>query len=318
MQGSDKTIDEAAATHLGQGGSYAVQTTQFDPTLLVRMPRQEARDEWGIKEDFVGVDVWRAYEATFLLSNGMPVSGTLKIVYESRSKYMVESKSLKLYLNTFDMCEMGPAIQIATQKYVSQIERDLSKLLSTNVKVGFFSEMCGNYEDNIVELFPHHYLLDREVHSLDKFTDYKGESNHIVFEATSFAEKENGGGNNFLSIGYRSNLLRSRCRHTKQKDSGSIFITIRSSHQLYKESFLKQIVSLREVNEFHEFCAEKIYSTILEKAKEVGVEVKDLMITCLYARRGGIDICPSRATSWDMIPEPMMRIDLLEQKTIMQ
>ena len=88
-----KKFNEIATKHLGQQGSYAVQTDKFDPSLLVQMPRNLARDDWKIKGDeFVGYDVWHCHEATFLLDSGVPIAGTLKISYPSSSKYLVEDR----------------------------------------------------------------------------------------------------------------------------------------------------------------------------------------------------------------------------------
>ena len=138
---NNKTIEQIASTHLGQSGSYAVYTTEVDPTLLVALPRQLARQEAGINmstTNMSGVDVWHCHEMTCLLNSGLPIAGTLKIVYPSSSKYMVESKSLKLYTNTFDQAKMGETIEEAIQSMELQVKQDLSLLLETHdVQVTF-------------------------------------------------------------------------------------------------------------------------------------------------------------------------------------
>lgn len=314
-------IDKAAKTHLGQSGSYAVYTDKFDPSLLVRMPRAEAREMWNVDAaQFVGVDVWRAYESTFLLNNGLPVSGTLKIVCPADSEYMVESKSLKLYLNTFDMCKMGDNLGSAIRKYKAAIADDLTRLLGKEIKVGFFTEAL---QYNVCPVFQRFQLVDllAETDSADIFNDYSSKEDHLRFSIKSYAEKCNDShvqgaywGAQYIS----TNLLRSRCRHTKQKDSGSAYLFARADREITPMSFLKQIVSMREINEFHEFCAEKIFSSTLTQAEKAGVQLTDLMIGCLYARRGGIDINPIRATSWDLLFEGLLDPNTLCEKTIMQ
>lgn len=326
-----KTIDELASKHLGSSGSYAVYTDHFDPSLLVAMPRSEAREQWNITDErFVGIDIWRAYESTFLLQNGFPVSGTLKIVVPASSEFIVESKSLKLYLNSFDMCKMGNSISAAAVSYVRQVSKDLSELLRCEVEVGFFTESTVQGIEGLCHLpftTDSFGLLDSLIENVAEtggdFDDYESLRNHLRWSPLTFSEKEKVEGDTFLTGNYRTNLLRSRCRHTKQKDSGSAYITLRSDREISAGSLLKQIISLREVNEFHEFCCEKLFTQILNESiflpkRGDKLIIKDLMVACLYARRGGIDINPIRATSWDLIPFEFRSVDYLCDKTIMQ
>ena len=93
-------LNDIASKSLGSSASYAVYTDKHDASLLNPMPRNLARDGWAIKGDeFVGYDTWHCHESTFLLNNGLPIAGTLKIVCPADSEFMVESKSAKLYLN---------------------------------------------------------------------------------------------------------------------------------------------------------------------------------------------------------------------------
>ena len=89
--------------HLGKTSSYV---SQYDPSLLVREPRSSNRKHLNIDDDklpFIGCDVWNAYEVSALNKNGLPLTAFGKITYPASSKYIVESKSLKLYLNSFNM-----------------------------------------------------------------------------------------------------------------------------------------------------------------------------------------------------------------------
>lgn len=285
-------IKEVASKHLGQSGSYAVQTDKFDSTLLVAMPRNLIREEWGIEKKFIGFDTWHCHESTFLTNNGLPIAGTLKIVYSSDSEFMVESKSIKLYTNSFDMCKMGITISEATNNYEQQIKKDLSELLKTDVQVHFFKngfqfkgqDPTIGYDD-LYDVVPTQILESLEI------TDYKAEEKHLKF-------------NSILEIESRlyklsTNVLRSRCRVTKQKDSGAAFILIKTKNaNLDTVSLLKEIISLREVNEFHEGCSEKLFQEIINHP-----EVTDCCVMLLYSRRGSWDINPVRATSLSLIPE---------------
>ena len=99
---SASNMSEVAAKTLGSANSYAVYTDTFDPSQLNPMPRALARGDWNIKGDeFVGYDTWHCHEATFLLNNGLPIAGTLKIICPADSEFMVESKSFKLYIRYF-------------------------------------------------------------------------------------------------------------------------------------------------------------------------------------------------------------------------
>ena len=133
-----ETYTSKISKSLGSENSYAVETDKFDATLLNPIPRADARVDWGIKGDeFQGLDIWHCHEATFLTDKGIPVAGTLKFGYQSSSENMIESKSMKLYLNTFDMCKMGPTINKAIEAYEQQVVNDLGTVLDTLVVAKF-------------------------------------------------------------------------------------------------------------------------------------------------------------------------------------
>lgn len=287
-------INEIASKHLGQQGSYAITTDKFDPSFLVPMPRSLAREDWGITgKEFVGWDVWHCHEATFLLDNGMPVAGTLKIVYPASSEFMVESKSFKLYLNTFDMCKMGSELGEAVTAYEQQVTKDISECIKAPVRVYFHTVNIFNIGD------PAQYFVNLEnkigwdnVSKLN-ITDYSAQEKHFKIIPEEGANEQ---------IAVFTNVLRSRCRHTKQKDTGAAYFLIKTKNgKVDLESLLKEVISLREVNEFHEFCAEKLFKTISETE---GVESCTVML--LYSRRGSLDINPVRATDLDMIPPELI------------
>jgi len=310
-------LTDIASKTLGSSASYAVYTEQFDPSLLNPMPRELARDGWGIKgNEFVGYDTWHCHEATFLLENGAPIAGTLKYIYASDSKYMVESKSAKLYLNTFDMCKMGSNLEDAILNYENQVRKDLTDALKTKVDVKFFKS--GEDENGI---FPMTGYIDLQTFlGLDLGTmvidDYNAEKNHLKFEKVKFSPHGYSvkNGKALFKNQYFTNALRSRCRHTKQKDTGAAYISINTLDSVVKpETLFKQIVSLREVNEFHEFCAEKLYTEIMKHP-----EVESCCITLLYSRRGSLDINPIRATSFDMLPPVLYNTKYYTKKAMGQ
>jgi len=314
---STTNLNDIASKSLGSSASYAVYTDRYDASLLNPMPRKLAREGWGIKGDeFIGYDTWHCHESTFLLNNGAPVAGTLKYTYSADSKYMVESKSAKLYLNTFDMCKMGQTIDTAITNYELQVKTDLEKALETEVDVKFFKS-----GDDEMGIFPMGGYIDlqaflgKDIETLE-INDYTAEKNHLEFEKVNYSGfgysvKENKA---LYKNKFFTNALRSRCRHTKQKDTGAAYIWINTLDSVLKpESLFKQIISLREVNEFHEFCAEKLYTEIMKCP-----EVESCCVTLLYARRGSLDINPCRATSFDMLPPALYNTKYYTKKAMGQ
>ncbi len=272
-------LNEIASKTLGSENSYAVFTDKYDTSLLNLMPRDLARKDWGIDgSEMSGYDVWNCYEATFLLDSGQPVAGTLKMVFPISNKDVVESKSMKLFLNSFDMCKMGKTFKEAISNYENAVRAAFSaKGLICNVR--FYSvhilestSLRNNQYPHPLRMFS---LLD--IDEKVEFDDYTASKKHLEGRANL----------NSRHLVY-TNILRSRCRHTKQKDSGSAFMIFCGDYK--PSSLLQEIVSLREVNEFHEFCAEKLYVSLSEKLADVGVAL-------LYSRRGGIDIMPIRFSS---------------------
>jgi 7-cyano-7-deazaguanine reductase len=298
-------MNEIASKSLGSANSYAVVTDKFDASLLNPMPRSEARKDWGITGDeFIGRDVWHCHEATFLLNSGAPVAGTIKFAYDARSEFMVESKSAKLYMNSFDMCKMGNTVDEAIANYVAQISHDLSTVLQTEVEVNFFESGSDINGSSIGQYSDLHYVLRNELHNIT-ITDYTLETPHIRFIKSDDAT---------VISNYSTNVLRSNCRHTKQKDTGTAYITvITSGAYIDPMSLYEHIVSLRSVNEFHEFCAEKLYVELASYP-----EVVSCCVTLLYSRRGSLDINPTRSSDRSLLPVNLINVSTYTKKTMGQ
>ena len=299
-------MEDYASKSLGDSTSYAIYTDKFDSSLLVRMPRELARKDWDIVGDeFKGFDVWHCRESTFLTNKGLPVAGTLKFGYQSDSKWMVESKSMKLYLNSFDMCKMSDGVHSSISKYVNQVREDLSKLLETDVVVFFHQE--GTETESVVEEY--HDLYDLvDIESLE--IDYSVKNNSDYLESIDIKQVKE----DKYELKVFTNVLRSRCRHTKQKDTGSAYFHIKCTNRtITLDGLLRYIISFREQNEFHEFLAEKF---ICDIKKVEGVT--DVMVMLLYARRGSLDINPVRTTDLSMIPIELHQVNVLTEKTQIQ
>lgn len=299
MSSAQQNVIEIASKHLGKVGGDGY-SDQYDPSLLVKIPRYLNRVDYNIDSNnlpFNGYDVWNAYEISCITDKGLPVVGMVKIIYSSDSIYHVESKSLKLYLNSFNMTKSGLNVEIAIQNIKSRIETDLYLLLETDVIVSFFTN--EDYKGTFLSFTDVMSLVDEDSLTI----------NDYALKATQL-EKTNSNGKH---IDWKSNLLRSNCRVTNQPDWGDIYIHMKSNEIPTPTSFIKYIVSHRSVSHFHEEICEMVYKQLWDEFKP-----EELMVSCLYTRRGGIDINPIRASKKELIPDWYTSEYFLIQKTLRQ
>lgn len=284
------TIEEIASVHLGKAGDGSVvkpyvTPDEIDPSLLVAVPRQLNRTQYNIDDShlpFVGGDVWNCYEFSTLLTSGFPLSGTLKIFYPANSKYIVESKSLKLYLNSFNMVKLCDSIDMAGLIIREKVEYDLSKLLQCKVSATFHRQKQV-FMYNSQPLSNYFWFVDETI-DVTK-TDFNAYN-----EDPSLLEVVNA--HTLSDTRYHTSALRSNCRVTNQPDWGDVFVYIRGEKTITPQSFLQYIVSMRKENHFHEEICECIYKRLYDI-----LQPDELFVACLYTRRGGIDINPIRASS---------------------
>jgi len=282
----------AEAKLLGKKVTYP---HQYDPSVLVKVERRLNREQYDIEEKnlpFTGIDVWNAYEVSFLTKKGLPVTGVLKIVYPASSKYIVESKSLKLYLNSFNMSRYGETEFEGLHEVSYVIEHDLSELLKTRVMVNWFTEAAAT------DVIPYQGYQDIcELINLDEieFTAFK--------ETPELLQVEENAADRILKI--KTNLLRSNCKVTHQPDWGTLYLYMESSNFLDLKSLAQYIVSFRNENHFHEEVVEMIYKRLYDIVKP-----KELMVGAIYTRRGGIDICPCRANRYTHLDEYLINANV--------
>ena len=266
------------STHLGQSSQYK---SQYDSGLLVREPRQSNRTYLGIEDDnlpFVGYDIWNGYEVSALTNTGRPVAAIAKVIYPCNSKYIVESKSMKLYWNSFNMTKLGDTAQDVMGEIEKRAIEDLSNFLETNVSVQLF------FDDTEVE-----EALDfTVVENLDITVDQGVEFN-VYNETPELLEVEEH--ETVQEINYISGLLKSNCRVTSQPDWGDVYIYMKGNKVPTKDSLLKYIVSFRDECHFHEEICECIYKRLWDTFSP-----EELSVMCLYVRRGGWDINPHRCS----------------------
>lgn len=284
-------IEDIASVHLGKAGDGSVvkpyvTPDSVDPSLLVGVPRVLNRTAYGIDEEnlpFEGSDTWNCYEFSTLANNGFPVSGLMRIVYPSDSPNIVESKSLKLYLNSFNMMTNGESLDEIVQNVEDRIYQDLAACLGhEGVDVVLHFEQGINrkpIEGDFVQ-------IENFVDPIDITFDQYNESPDtlVVVDSDKYPKL------------WRSAVLRSNCRVTNQPDWGDVYIAIKGDKTVTPESLLQYIVSMRKENHFHEEICECIYKRLQDL-----INPDELFVACLYTRRGGIDINPLRASSREVM-----------------
>ena len=294
-----KVVD-IASKHLGKVGGDGYKDT-YAPELLVKIPRNLNREGYGLDgSEFVGVDTWNCYEVSAITTKGQPVAGMLKIVCPADSDLHVESKSIKLYLNSFNMTRIGDTAADCIKGIEARVKRDLDELLDTNTVITFYAS------DLETEPMSFNDFTDLgELTNLDEidFTAFQSDADQLdVEEHTSSSE-----------IKWSSNLLRSNCRVTNQPDWGDVFIRMKGKNLPTAESIAKYIVSHRTVSHFHEEICEMVFKHLIDAFKP-----EQLMVSCLYTRRGGLDINPIRATHKYLIPEFFTNPEYTIRKTLRQ
>lgn len=271
----------------------------YDNSILVREPRQSNRKHLNIDDNnlpFYGYDIWNAYEVSGLTKNGLPVSGVMKIIYPATSEYIVESKSLKLYLNSFNMNRFEQTVGDTITKIEHTVVTDLTRLLETDVKCRFFTTReIINFNGDRQTLYDFDwssYLTIEDHIDLSEFTfDTFNETPDLLTANFKYTERD------LIRLPiqkFHTSLLKSNCRVTRQPDWGDVFIDIISDYEINLVSLAKYIVSFRDECHFHEEICETIYKRLNDVFKP-----HKLFVKCFYTRRGGIDICPLRYSSKD-------------------
>ncbi|MBD5402047.1 NADPH-dependent 7-cyano-7-deazaguanine reductase QueF [bacterium] len=284
--------DKIASKWLGKRSNGS---EEYDSSLLVAVPRQENRSQYNIKNNnlpFIGWDVWHAYEFSAMTKNCIPVTRLLKLKYNCNNDFIVESKSLKLYLNSFNMTKIGNNIEECLAYCKKMIETDLSNKLQTEVTVNFIDNSTDRTEifskfENIMR------FVDENSVTISTFK----ESPELIKYKETQEIKEH-----YLMF----DSLRSNCRVTHQPDFGDVFIYYKSSKFIEESSLLQYLVSFRSEYHFHEECCEMIYKRLFD----ILDESDELFVCALYTRRGGIDICPARWSKNCKIDDVYTLLDL--------
>ncbi|MEO7548308.1 MAG: NADPH-dependent 7-cyano-7-deazaguanine reductase QueF [Ramlibacter sp.] len=258
-------------------GKPAPYIDHYDASLLFPISRQPKRTELGLAATvpFFGADLWTAFELSWLTPRGKPQVAIAHITVPCETPNIVESKSFKLYLNSFTNSRFASADEVR-----ERIRADVGEAAWR----GAASRSAVGVRILLPELF------DREpVHELDgvNLDRLDIECTHYTpapeLLTAAFDEKP-------VEEVLTSNLLKSNCLVTGQPDWGSVQIRY-SGPQIDQGALLRYLVSFRNHNEFHEQCAERIFMDVWTRCKPV-----KLTVYARYTRRGGLDINPFRTS----------------------
>ena len=261
-------------SQLGKSSAYA---DQYDAALLFPIARRPKRDEIGLSATLplFGADLWTAYELSWLNARGKPQVAIARITVPAESTHIVESKSVKLYLNSFNNTVFANAAEVQ-----ARLREDLSVAIwqGGNImsSVGVQLVLPPDFDKE-----PVHELDGLNLDRLDlECTHYQPAPELLTAQFNEAPVTET----------LTSQLLKSNCLVTGQPDWGSVRISY-TGPQIDQAGLLQYIVSFRNHNEFHEQCVERIFMDIWRRCKPSKLEVY-----ARYTRRGGVDINPWRTS----------------------
>ena len=273
-------MNTAHDSQLGKALPYA---DQYTPALLFPIPRAAKRQELGLGEalPFLGADMWTAFELSWLGPRGKPQLALAHITVPCESTHIIESKSLKLYLNSFNNTVFADAAAV-----LAHLRADLNEAAWRGAVV----------QSSVAVRLLDPELFDREpVHELDGLSldrlDVACRQYTPAPELLRAAADEPP-----VTEVLTSRLLKSNCLVTGQPDWGSVQISY-SGAAIDQEGLLQYLVSFRNHHEFHEQCVERIFMDIWQRCQP-----HKLAVYARYTRRGGLDINPFRTSYAQALP----------------
>lgn len=240
----------------------------YDKSFLQAISRSKGRASINNPKPFFGYDLWRCYEFSYLNLNGVPQNYLVQICIKADSEFIVESKSLKLYLFSFSNTKFATKTDV-----ISTIEHDLNELLATQVKVSLIDLISGI---NISDISSYN-LIDNT--PIEQINDYD-----VNAQLLKINKELN------VTENLCSHIVKTLCPVTSQPDFASIFIQY-SGFAIDKASLLAYLISFRNHQGFHEQCTELIYNDLMTYC-----QCNKLLVYACFTRRGGIDINPIRAS----------------------
>lgn len=257
-------------------GKAVTYTQTYTPSLLCSLSRSDGRAVLGLENNalpFGGMDIWTAYELSWLDLQGKPIVACGIFSFPCQSPGMIESKSLKLYLNSFNQTRFS-----SIEDVKKTLILDLSFAVRDSVEVDIYSLKDFSRVQQR-GLIPGDSIDDLPVSVMD----YRVNPGLLECEVSGPVQQE----------GLYSQLLKTNCPVTGQPDWASILITYRGP-RILRESLLKYLCSYRQESDFHEQCVERIFRDLLHHC-----QCEKLTVEARYLRRGGLDINPFRTNCGD-------------------
>ncbi len=243
---------------------------QYDPTLLFPIPRSGGRSQLSLQPhpQWYGADIWNAYELSWLNPKGKPQVAMARFTFEAAAPNIIESKSFKLYLNSFNQTRLD-----STESLLARLQQDLSAASGAPVSIQLI-EPAG---------FARQAIEDLDGTLLDELdiapSQYEPDASLLQCRPETIVQET-----------LVSNLLKSNCPVTRQPDWGSLQIRYEGP-AIDHVSLLEYIISYRNHDGFHEQCVEQVFCDIIKQCQPV-----KLFVYARYTRRGGLDINPWRST----------------------
>ncbi|MFO7831207.1 MAG: NADPH-dependent 7-cyano-7-deazaguanine reductase QueF [Desulfuromonadaceae bacterium] len=266
-------------------GKQAKYPDSYDPGQLYPVPRASKRSELGLNAElpFIGEDLWNGYEISWLNLKGKPIAALGQFRFPCTSSHIVESKSFKLYLNSFNQSRFDSCAQVS-----ALMEQDLSTSAGSPVEVEIYPGASLDEVDNKWHVTT---LEGTCIDDLDIEIDCY-QTDPTLLDTTPCAHT----GSEIVSETLYSHLLKSNCLITSQPDWASIWIQYQG-HKLDHAALLRYLISFRQHNEFHEQCVERIFTDLWRHC-----HLDNLSVYARYTRRGGLDINPWRSTESSSAP----------------
>ena len=271
---------------LGKASAYA---DRYDASLLFPIARATKREELGLKahapSPFFGADMWTAFELSWLNLRGKPQVALAHFTIPCESPNIIESKSFKLYLNSFNNSQFPDA-----EAVLAHLRADVNEAVwrGATVQSSVGVRLIGP------ELFDREPIYELDGLNLDRL-DIECNRYTPAPDLLQTVDYE-GGAQGPVSEVLVSNLLKSNCLVTGQPDWGSVQISYTGA-AIEQEGLLQYLVSFRNHNEFHEQCVERIFMDIWTRCKPL-----KLTVYARYTRRGGLDINPFRTSHPQALP----------------
>lgn len=262
-------------------GKKSAYINQYDASLLFPIARQTKRDEINVPATlpFFGYDTWNAYEVSWLNPKGKPQVAIAQFDIGCDSLNIIESKSFKLYLNSFNHSKFNSFKDVA-----AILKNDITQAAQGDVKLklhtlsDFHHQSLANFEGECID--------DLDI----SCNEYQTNKQHLTVNE-----------NTIVTEHLHSHLLKSNCLVTGQPDWGSVEIQYHGP-KIDRAGLLKYIISFRNHNEFHEQCVERIFMDIQSQCQPI-----ELMVNARYTRRGGLDINPARCSK-NIPPQQNIRL----------